>query len=241
MGVSGQKVFVTGATGGLGRVIAQHFVAAGAEVVLHGRDEARVAAAVAAITGGGRVRGLTGELRGDVGELVARARELLGGLDGVVNNAAVQPVVPFAELTGTDFAEMAQVNLFAAHDITRAAAAIGAHWVTHIASIEAIRPAAGHAHYAALKAALVMHAKAAALETAPMRVNAISPGLIHREGIEQDWPEGVASWCEHAPLGELIRPEDIAQACVFLGSPAARAITGHNLVVDGGMMATPGW
>jgi len=68
-------------------------------------------------------------------------------------------------------------------------------------------------------------------------VNAVAPGLIWREGIEQAWPDGVARWREAAPLGRLGTPEDVADACLFLASPAARWITGVSLTVDGGVLA----
>jgi NAD(P)-dependent dehydrogenase (short-subunit alcohol dehydrogenase family) len=83
-----------------------------------------------------------------------------------------------------------------------------------------------------------MHTRAAALELGPhgIRVNAVSPGLIDREGLERDWPDGVSRYLDAAPLGRLGRPDDVADACLFLASPAARWITGADLVVDGGVL-----
>lgn len=88
-----------------------------------------------------------------------------------------------------------------------------------------------------------MHARAAALELGPagIRVNTVSPGLVDRPGLAEAWPEGVESWVSHAPLGRLATAEDIGNACVLLASPAASFITGQDLAVDGGMLATPGW
>jgi len=99
--------------------------------------------------------------------------------------------------------------------------------------------AAGHSHYAAAKAAVIAHTRAAAQELAPhgIRVNAVSPGLIWKEGIEQAWPDGVRRWHGRAPLERMGMPEDVADACLFLASPGARWITGVNLVVDGGVTA----
>ncbi|WP_314416246.1 SDR family NAD(P)-dependent oxidoreductase [Streptomyces kroppenstedtii] len=115
--------------------------------------------------------------------------------------------------------------------------------ITHIASVEATHPAPHHAHYSASKAAVVMHARSAALEYGPygIRVNTVSPGLIDREGLAQAWPEGVRRWEEAVPTGRLGRPEDVGDACVFLASPMASWITGHDLVVDGGISARPTW
>ncbi|MFE1798576.1 SDR family NAD(P)-dependent oxidoreductase [Streptomyces sp. NPDC059517] len=115
--------------------------------------------------------------------------------------------------------------------------------ITHIASVEATHPAPHHAHYSASKAAVVMHARSAALEYGPygIRVNTVSPGLIDREGLTQAWPEGVRRWRQAVPTGRLGRPEDVGDACVFLASPMASWITGHDQVVDGGISARPTW
>lgn len=249
--LSGQRVLVTGATGGLGRVIAAEFLAHGAAVALQGRDGTALDALredlLRAVDGGpsdvpNHLHTIPADLLGgSASEAVHRAAEALDGLTGVVNCAGMQPVASFHDIDAVAFDEMLRLNVGAAHETTRAAATRGCDWVTHIASIEAIRPASGHSHYATSKAALVMHARAAALELAPMRVNAVSPGLIHRDHIDTDWPEGVASWRAQAPLGRLVLPEDVANACLFLATPYASAVTGHNLVVDAGMMTTPGW
>ena len=88
-----------------------------------------------------------------------------------------------------------------------------------------------------------MLTRAAALEFGPanIRVNAVSPGLTDREGLVRDWPDGVRRWTERVPLGRLGSPNDVADAVLFLLSPAARFISGVNLVVDGGMPAQPKW
>ena len=115
--------------------------------------------------------------------------------------------------------------------------------IINIASIEGIQPAVGHSHYAASKAAVLMHTRTAALELGGhgIRVNAVAPGLIEREGIADAWPEGVARWTAACPLGRLGRPEDVADAVLFLASDAARWITGATLIIDGGMLARPTW
>jgi NAD(P)-dependent dehydrogenase (short-subunit alcohol dehydrogenase family) len=87
---------------------------------------------------------------------------------------------------------------------------------------------------------VIMLTRSAAQELGPynIRVNAVSPGLIAREGIEDQWPDGVARWQNQAPLGRMGEPEDVADACLFLASPAARWISGQNLVLDGGMLSS---
>jgi NAD(P)-dependent dehydrogenase (short-subunit alcohol dehydrogenase family) len=86
-----------------------------------------------------------------------------------------------------------------------------------------------------------MLTRSAALELGPsgVRVNAVAPGLVWRDGLESAWPEGVARYVAAAPLGRIAEPEDVADACLFLASPAARFITGTTLVVDGGVLAAP--
>ncbi|MDX1577627.1 MAG: SDR family oxidoreductase, partial [Gemmatimonadota bacterium] len=96
-------------------------------------------------------------------------------------------------------------------------------------------------HYNASKAGVLMHTRAAAGELGPrgIRVNAVSPGLIRRPGIEEQWPEGVERWRAACPLERMGEPGDVADACLFLASDAARWITGANLVVDGGTLTGP--
>jgi NAD(P)-dependent dehydrogenase (short-subunit alcohol dehydrogenase family) len=115
--------------------------------------------------------------------------------------------------------------------------------ITLIASVEGRRPAPGHAHYASAKAGVIMLARAAALEYGPagIRVNSVSPGLIDRPGLADQWPDGLSRWQRAAPLGRVGTAAEVGDACVFLASPMAAFITGHDLAVDGGMSAVPGW
>src|SRR6202035_3957499 len=110
--------------------------------------------------------------------------------------------------------------------------------IVNVSSIEGLQPAYDHSHYAASKAAVIMHTRAAALELgrAGIRVNSVSPGLIDAEGLAEAWPEGVARWQAAAPLERLGDPSDVADAVLFLVSPAARWVSGANLVVDGGVL-----
>ncbi|WP_410606816.1 SDR family NAD(P)-dependent oxidoreductase [Amycolatopsis sp. lyj-109] len=246
--LSGTIACVTGASGVIGRGIALRFAEAGAAVAVHHRRPGAAGDVVAAIeAAGGRARAFAADLTDDQAchALLDAVADWGGRLDALVNTAGVQPVEALGELTVRRWREMLDATLTSAFSCTQAAARLmgDGGTVTHIASIEARQPAAGHVHYSAAKAALVMHARGAALEYGPrgIRVNTVSPGLIARPGLAEDWPEGVERWHRAAPLGRLGTPADVGNACVFLASPLASWITGHDLVVDGGVTAHPTW
>ena len=235
--LTGKVVIVTGAGGGLGSGIVARLRAAGATVVAVTRSSPVTDTSVTVVTAD-----LTAQ-EGPAG-VVAATIDAHGRIDGLVNNAGIQPVVPFADVTDEQWSEMIATNLTASHRLTQAAAAaMTGGSIVHIASIEAHHPTPVHGHYATSKAALVMHARAAALAYGPrgIRVNSVSPGLIARPGIEEQWPEGVTRWKAAAPLGRLGTPEDIGDACVFLCSDLSRWITGIDLVVDGGVLTNTTW
>ena len=245
--LSGVVVAVTGAGGGIGRGIARRFSQAGASVLAHTRTT--------------DLRGLLDSLPGPAAEVTADLRRhdgparvveaavrSFGKLDAVVNNAGMFTGASMEEMSDEEWRVMLDTNLTTVHRLTQAAArhligrSVGGS-VVHIASIEGSNPAAFHGHYSVSKAGVIMHARSAALEFGKhgIRVNSVSPGLIHRPGMEEQWPEGVARWKATAPLTRLGTPEDVADACLFLVSPLARWITGVNLVVDGGTLSTPTW
>lgn len=245
---SGKVAVVTGAGSGLGMGVARRFAEAGAAVVVHYRtSEAGARATVEDIT---KKKGRAVAVQADVStgagvqRLLEESIKALGGVDIVINNAGVYPVSPLLEISEEEFDRVVAVDLRSVHLMTQAAV----RWwrqirrggaIVNIASISAWQPGLGHAHYNSAKAAVVMHTRTAAAELGRLgiRVNAVSPGVIWREGIEEAWPEGVGRYLKVAPLGRLGLPEDVADACLFLASEAARWVTGANLVVDGGVLA----
>lgn len=255
--LDGQVALVTGASGGIGRGIALRFSEAGAAVAVHYRTDAEGAREVVGLIedSGGSAVALHAELtvEAECRRLVREAADWGGGtLTALVGNAGVQPVQELPGMTLADWRAVVDANLSSVFACTQAAVEVmregdgrnGSRGsVTHIASIEATHPAPLHAHYSASKAAVVMHARSAALEYGPygIRVNTVSPGLIDRAGLAEAWPDGVQRWQHAVPTGRLGRPEDVGDACVFLASPMASWITGHDLVVDGGVSARPTW
>ena len=243
----GKRVLVTGAGRGLGSGIALRFAEAGADVAVHYRtSEAGARALVARIA---ELKRKAVAIRADltraedVRELIEKTVQQLGGIDVLVNNAGSYPGSQILETSEAEWNAVIAENLSSVHLCTQAAAKHmiknGGGAIVNIASIEAEMPAAWHSHYNAAKAGVVMYTRTAAQELGRqgIRVNALSPGLIWRQGIEQAWPEGVEAYLRSVPLGRLGRSDDVADACLFLASAAARWITGANLVVDGGILS----
>jgi NAD(P)-dependent dehydrogenase (short-subunit alcohol dehydrogenase family) len=245
--LSGRNVLVTGAGAGIGTGIARRFAAAGASLALNYRQSAEGARSLASEieAGGGRAVALQADVtrRDEVEALVEAARDALGDLDVLVNNAGLYPLHPLLEMDDAAWDTVLDSNLRATFLCTqavarhmRAAGRGGA--IVNVGSIEATNPAPAHSHYDAAKGGVLMHTRAAAAELGPLgiRVNAVSPGLIWREGLDAAWPEGVERYARAAPLGRLGQYDDVGDACLFLASPLARWVTGSEMVVDGGVM-----
>lgn len=243
---TGRVVVVTGASRGIGRAVAERFHAGGATVAVHYRSGKSDAEAVAASLD--RAVAVGGDLSEPdaVETLFRNVDDELGPIDVLINNAGIYPRHSVLEAPPDGWQEVVDANLRTTHLCTQAAArsmkardAGGA--IVNVASIEGLHPATSHSHYVAAKAGVLRYTQAAALELGVyrIRVNAVSPGLIWREGIEDAWPEGVQSYQERAPLRRLGQPDDVADACLFLAGRGARWITGANLVVDGGILTAP--
>jgi NAD(P)-dependent dehydrogenase (short-subunit alcohol dehydrogenase family) len=241
--LSGRVIVITGAGGGIGEGVARRFAAAGATLVLSTRTSPVALLAVEQTV-----------VEVDLNEaaapslIIEAALGSFGRIDGLVNNAGIQPLASTLEVSDDEFRRMLETNVTSVHRLTQAVArrmidqGTGGS-IVHIASIEGIQPAPLHGHYSTAKAALRMHARAAAQEFGryQIRVNTVSPGLIDRPGLERDWPEGVQRWLLSAPLGRLGTAEEVGDACVFLCSDMARFVTGADLLVDGGVLTRPTW
>ena len=248
--LTGKRALVTGSKSGIGFAIAKRLVQAGAEIVLHARsDSAEVEEAkmkLAKLT----TQGVSIAL-GDFSDpnscrsIFEKIKKDNKPVDILVNNAAIQPVCALADMSSSDISQMLEINLQIPIMMTRYFAEYSEKGgsILNICSIEGLTPALNHSHYASSKAGLINFTKASALELGSknIRVNSICPGLIDRKNLDKDWPQGVKSWLEKAPLKRLGAGNDIANAALFLVSDAASFITGANLVVDGGMECVPSW
>jgi 3-oxoacyl-[acyl-carrier protein] reductase len=246
MELDGKTVLFTGAAGGLGTESTLAFMRAGARVVRVDIDDAKIAALEGKAEGVGP--GSLAVERLDLADLPALERGLSdvldreGRIDVVVNNAAIYPAKPFEEFSLDEHQRVQRVNVEAGVVCVRAALPgmreRGWGRIVNVASVTFYGGWANLSPYVASKAALVGLTRAWAREFGAygVTVNAIAPGAFptDAEKIHPD-PEGYARFVlDHQALKRRGRPEDIAQALLFLASDRAGFITGQTLNVDGG-------
>ena len=246
-------VLITGADGKLGTGISYEVARAGATVIVRSLVENdqgnKLAENLREL--GATVGQVTGDVcsEADAKAMVDDVAQHFGQIDVLVNNAGIQPVTSFADLTVEQWRKVVDVNLNGTFIVSKA---VTTHMidkkvsgsVINIASVEASVPAMNHAHYDASKAGVKMFTRNLALELGRygIRANSVSPGLIDSDGsLAESWPAGYNSWMAGVPLQRTANPQDIGRACVFLSSDSASFISGHDLVVDGGMSAVAGW
>jgi NAD(P)-dependent dehydrogenase (short-subunit alcohol dehydrogenase family) len=232
----GKAALVTGGTRGIGRVIAERFTAAGADVMVCGRSRPDQPPA--------GVRFAAADVRdpNQAAAVVGEAARSLGRLDVVVNNAGGSPSAPAASASPNLITAVVRLNLLAPFFVAQAANAImqdqdGGGLILNIGSVSAFRPAPGTAAYAAAKAGLITLTQALAMEWAPaVRVNCVTAGLVRTVDADAHYGDeaALAAVAATVPIGRMATPDDIAGACLLLASPLAGYVTGASLVVDGG-------
>jgi NAD(P)-dependent dehydrogenase (short-subunit alcohol dehydrogenase family) len=248
MGVlDGKVALITGASKGIGLGMATAYAREGAAVMLSSRkqdglDEA--ASGIEAAVPGARLATFAANAgEPDQAEAcVAATIERLGGLDVLINNAATNPVMGRtidADLDAWDKTFRVNVRgaLVWSQLAWRATMEANGGCVINLSSVGGISGTSGIGTYNITKAAIIHLTKVLAVEMAPqVRVNAIAPGLVKTDFARALWePQGDEAG-HGLPLQRLGEPEDIAGSAVFLASDAARWITGHVLVVDGGAL-----
>jgi NAD(P)-dependent dehydrogenase (short-subunit alcohol dehydrogenase family) len=236
---TGRAVLVTGGTKGIGRAVAEAFLAAGADVLVCGRSEPteppshgdRVAHVVAA------------DVRepAQADDLVAAAVERFGRLDVLVNNAGGSFDADSATVSPRFVAKVVGLNLLAPFYVSQAANTVmqrqdGGGSIVNIGSVSAHDPQPGTAAYSAAKAGLLVLSRALALEWGPrVRINHVTTGPTWTDSAAPGYgTDGGAAVAALIPMQRLGRPSDVADACLFLASDMAGYVSGADLAVHGG-------
>ena len=236
-----KKAVITGGNSGIGLAAARAFVREGAQVLLTGRAQKMLDQAVASL--GAEAFGVKADIRRneEIDRIFNKARECFGTLDVVVVNAGVAPRAPLPAITEEHFNEVVSVNfkgaLFTAQKALPLLGKGGSLIFTTGAADELGIP--GSAVYSATKAAVRSMVRTMAAELAPrgIRVNAISPGPVEtpiweRMGVSQAQLDDRI--VPTIPMGRLGKPEEIAEAFVFLASNESSYMTGSEIFIDGG-------
>lgn len=245
MRLAEKAAIVTGSTRGLGRAIAEQLAVEGAKVAVCGRrlsDAEAVATAIESAGGTAVPYQCDVSSTDDVQRLVTGALEQFGRIDILVNNAGITRDTLLMRMSEDDWDQVMDVNAKGMFRFTKAVLRPmlkqRSGRIINVASVVGLSGNAGQCNYAAAKAAVVGFTKSLAREVASrgITVNAVAPGYIETDMTDALSDEQKASLLESIPLGEIGRPSDIAHAVAFLASDEARYITGHTLVVDGGLV-----
>ena len=243
--LSGRRALITGSSQGIGQALAQGLAEAGAEVVLNGRDVARLDAAAARINGS-RTLPFDATDHAAVRNAVDRFEAEVGPIDILVNNAGMQHRAPLEEFPADAFERLLQTNIASVFHVGQAVArhmiGRGRGKIINIASVQTALARPSIAPYTATKGAVGNLTKGMATDWAKygLNCNAIAPGYF-------DTPLNAAlvadpafsAWLEkRTPAGRWGRVEELQGACIFLASDAASFVNGHILYVDGGITAS---
>ena len=246
--LAGRTALITGSSQGLGLALARGLGAAGAALVLNGRDVAKLEAAAATLRAEGlKVATAAFDVTNAeaIAQAVARVETEIAPIDILVNNAGIQRRAPLAEMTETQWREVLDTNLTSAFLVTRQVAprmiARRAGKIINTCSLmsEVCRPSTGN--YAAAKGGLKMLTRAMATEWARhnLQINAIGPGYFATELTQSlvDNPEFNKWICGRTPAGRWGRPEELVGTAVFLASGASDFVNGQIIYVDGGLLS----
>jgi NAD(P)-dependent dehydrogenase (short-subunit alcohol dehydrogenase family) len=247
--VDGKGIVILGGGQGIGRQACHAFAQMGARVVVVDLEADRAATVVDEL--GDVAIPWVGDIteRDEVERLTADSRQALGGrVDGIVDIVGMAQYASIVDTTDELWDWEHDIVLrhawLAMQSFGRIIAADGGGTMTFVASVSGIAGAQMHAAYGAFKAALMALVRSAAVEMGPVgvRVNAVAPGVVWTPRVaELAGEEGHLNNAAHAPVGRVALPSDIAAALLFLSSDLAGYVSGHTLVVDGGVLAKFGY
>jgi NAD(P)-dependent dehydrogenase (short-subunit alcohol dehydrogenase family) len=250
--LKGKVALVTGGTSGIGRTTALAFAKAGAKVVVSGRREKEGNETIEAIRGAG---GDGFFVKSDVSQalqvekLIQTLVDHFGRLDMAFNNAGIEGVwVPIVRQEESDWDRTIGINLKGVwlclkYEMRQMLMQGGGGAIVNMASVTGLAGAAGAAAYSASKHGVIGLTKSAALENARsgIRINAVCPAVVETEMSDRLFgaPKVHQIILNSHPIGRFGRPEEIAEAVVWMCSDRASFMTGHTLVLDGGFLAGP--
>jgi len=239
-----KAVIVTGASKGIGRGIAEVFAAEGAKVLVVGRNETDCEKLVKSIqTAGGQASSFRADVQNwrDVEAMAAAAVDRYGRIDVLCNNAGIYPAAHIENMTSEQWDNVHSTNLKGTFLTVKACLSqMKKQKKGRIVLTSSITgPITGYpgwSHYGATKAGMLGFMRTAAIEFAKdgITINAVLPGNIRTEGLDDVGDEYIRSMEKSIPMAKLGSPQDIAYAMLFLASGEAGYITGQTLVVDGG-------
>ena len=241
----GKVCLVTGGSRGIGRAIVQAMATAGADVAFTYQNSKEQADALAQSLSGNCVRcrayqaNVASET--EMQNVVKQVTNDLGPIAILVNNAGINRDKSFLKMTKSMWDEVMSVNLDGVFYTTQLVAQdmVGKGWgrIINISSIVGQTGNFGQANYAATKGAIISFTESLARELARkgITVNAVAPGFIETDMVSHMPPEAINHVKEMTPMGRLGKPEEIADAVVFLASPRSSYVTGQVLGVNGGM------
>ena len=243
--LEGKNAIITGGSRGIGKGIAKVFAEQGANVAFTYNSSAEAAQELEKELSelGVKAKGYKSNAASfeEAQELVKNVAEDFGAIDILVNNAGITKDNLLMRMSEEDFDKVIEVNLKSIFNMTKAVQRTMLKQrygsIINMSSVVGVKGNAGQANYAASKAGIIGFSKSMALELGSrnIRTNVIAPGFIETEMTEKLDEKVVQGWSDAIPLKRGGNPEDIANACVFLGSDLSAYITGQVLHVDGGM------
>ena len=243
--LEGKNAIITGGSRGIGKGIAQVFAQHGANVAFTYNSSSQSAEDLAKELEGLGVKAKAYQSNAasftEAQSLIDQVNEDFGSIDIVVNNAGITKDNLLMRMSEEDFDKVIEVNLKSIFNMTKAVQRTmlkqRSGSIINMSSVVGVTGNAGQANYAASKAGIIGFSKSMAQELGSrnIRTNVVAPGFIETEMTEKLDEKTVQGWRDAIPLKRGGKPEDIANACVYLASDLSSYVTGQVIHVDGGM------